>query len=173
MHTLQDVFMRELGDIFHAEKQLVKALPKMSRAAVSTELRDALNTHLEETRNQVKRLEEVFHIFGKTPRGKECEGMEGLIEEEEEAIEENEENAARDASLICAAQKVEHYEIASYGCLCAWAKKLNKDEAVKLLEENMGEEKAADKKLSELAESSINLEAAEEAPEEEVEMESE
>ncbi len=156
MDTLQDVFLHELADMLNAEKQLVKALPKLAKAAATDQLRDAFEAHLDETKNQVKRLEKVFETFGKSARGKACKAMQGLIEEGSEMIKEEEENVSRDAGLICAAQKVEHYEIATYGSLCAWAKELKNPAALKLLQANMSEEEAADKKLSQLAQSVVN-----------------
>lgn len=156
METLQDVFFHELADILHAEKQLVKTLPKMAKAATSDKLRTAFEDHLEETKTHVDRIEQVFELFDKSPRAKKCKAMEGLVTEGEELIKEEDENIARDAGLIASAQKVEHYEIATYGTLCAWAAELANPSALQLLKQNMEEEKAADAKLSKLAEGVIN-----------------
>jgi ferritin-like metal-binding protein YciE len=165
MNDLQEVFLDELADVYHAEKQLLKALPKMARAANSEELREAFESHLEETENQVRRLEDVFEAFDRPAKGKPCKAMMGLIEEGQEIISEHKGSAALDAALICAAQKVEHYEIASYGCLCTWAKLLRNQEALRLLKETLNEEERTDELLSGLAESSINNRAAEEEEE--------
>jgi ferritin-like metal-binding protein YciE len=163
MTHLRESFLGELADLYDAEKQLLKALPKMAKAAEHEELKLAFENHLEETENQVKRLEQVFEIFGKPAKGKKCKAMQGLTEEGKEIIEEEE----GDAMLICAAQKVEHYEIASYGTLVAWAKLLNENEAERLLQETLEEEEAADAKLTEVAEAAINVEENEEEAEEE------
>ena len=157
--TLRDLFLEQLRDAYHAEGQLVKALPKMAKAATDPKLRKAFEKHLEETKGQVDRLERVFEAIGEKARRKACKAMEGLIEEGKEWIEEDAEPDVMDAGLIAAAQKVEHYEIATYGCLCAWAKQLDLADAVELLAETLEEEKAADVKLTELAESHINAEA--------------
>jgi len=158
--TLEDLFVHELKDIYHAEKQLVKALPKLAKAASSDELREGIEQHLEETKGQVERLEQVFQSLEMAAKGVKCEAMEGLIDEGSEILEGDFDDAVRDAALIAAAQKVEHYEIASYGTLATFAKLLGHREAEQLLRETLQEEKAADQKLSELAESEINLEAA-------------
>jgi ferritin-like metal-binding protein YciE len=157
---LDDVLHEEIQDLYDAEKQIVRALPKMAKAAASDELRDAFENHLEETKEQVRRLEKVFQVLGHTARGKKCEGMQGLLEEGEDIISEFPESPARDAALIAAAQKVEHYEMAAYGSARTFAKILGQDEAAELLEETLEEEKAADEKLTEIAESVINVEAA-------------
>lgn len=154
MGNLRETFVDELRDLFDAEKQLLKALPKLAKASENEDLKAAFESHLEETEGQIERLKEVFQLFDEEPRGKKCKGMEGLIEEGSEMIEEE----AGDAALICAAQKAEHYEIATYGSLSAWAKLLGEDQAVELLEENLQEEKAADEKLTEIAESVVNAE---------------
>lgn len=148
MNTLQETFLEELADIYDSEKQLTKALPKMAEAAQFEELKEAFEEHLEETKTHMERLEQVFEIFGEEAKGQKCKAMKGIIEEGEELIKDE----AGDAGLICAAQKVEHYEIATYGSLLAWAEKLGKDEAARLLEETLDEEKAADEKLNNLAE---------------------
>ncbi len=157
---LRELFLNELKDIYWAENALVKALEEMAEKATSEELVEALNNHLEETEEQVERLEEVFEILGEEPKAKKCYAMKGLIEEARDLMEETEEGDVRDAAIISAAQKVEHYEIASYGTLRTFALTLGEDEAVDLLEETLNEEKAADETLTEIAEASINMEAA-------------
>jgi ferritin-like metal-binding protein YciE len=162
MSALRETFLDELADVFDAEKQLLKALPKMAKAAQNQELREAFESHLEETQGHVERLEQVFEIFGEPAKGKKCKAMQGLVEEGSELIEEEE----GDAALICAAQKVEHYEIASYGTLATWARLLQQEDAADLLEETLEEEKAADEKLTGLAENNINAEDNQEEEEE-------
>lgn len=157
MSDLRETFIEELKDIYDAEKQLTKALPKIAKAAKHDELRGALESHLEETEGHVERLEKVFELFDETVKGKKCKAMEGLLAEGKELIDEKE----GDAALICAAQKVEHYEIASYGSLISWARLLGEEEAADLLEETLGEEEQADEKMTDLAESIINTEEAE------------
>jgi ferritin-like metal-binding protein YciE len=159
MSSLHDLFVHELRDIYHGEKQLLKALPKMAKAATSENLRAGFEEHLEQTRGQVERLEQVFSSLDMTARGIRCEGMEGLIEEGSSLISEDAEDAVKDAGLIAAAQKVEHYEIASYGTLATWARILGYSEAEQLLRQTLDEEKETDRKLTELAESEINVEA--------------
>ena len=154
MSKLREVFLDELADLYDAEKQLVKALPKMARAAEHEDLRTAFESHLEQTEQHVNRLEQVFEQFGEKPRGKKCKAMQGLVEEGQELIKEKE----GDAALICAAQKVEHYEIAAYGSLQAWARLMQEEEAAELLGETLEEEKAANAKLTETAEGAINQE---------------
>lgn len=161
-HGLTDLFEDMLKDIYWAEKALVKALPKMAKKATSDNLVQALEDHLEETNGHVERCEQIFEIMGKTARAKKCEAMDGLIKEAQEIMESTEEGPVRDAGIIAAGQKVEHYEIASYGTMRAFANILGEDEIVSLLEETLNEEKQADEKLTEVAESSINLDAAEE-----------
>jgi ferritin-like metal-binding protein YciE len=160
LDSLEKLFFEELKDIYHAEKQLTRALPRMAKAADSEELQQAFTTHLKETEGQIKRLEQVFKQVGQPVRGKRCKGMEGLIEEGKEMMEEEGEPEVLDAALISAAQKVEHYEIASYGCLRTYAELLGFSEAVGLLEQNLQEEEATDKKLNMLAEGGINESAA-------------
>jgi ferritin-like metal-binding protein YciE len=162
---LGKLFEDSIRDIYWAEKALVKALGKMQKNASSEELITAIENHIAETEEHVTRLEKVFAVFGKEPRGKKCEAMEGLIKEGETIMEEAEEGPMMDAGIIAAAQKVEHYEIASYGTLRTYAETLGLDEAVSLLEATLEEEKMTDAKLSELAVTSINLMAANE-PEE-------
>jgi len=164
---LNELFVNELKDMLDAEKQLVKALPKMAKAASSEKLRGAITEHLDQTKGQVERLEEVFEHLEMTARGKHCAAMEGLIEEGKEVIDDDLEDAVRDAALIGAAQKVEHYEIASYGTLIAHARLLGHDDAVSLLQETLAEEKQTDENLTELAESEVNLEAQGENEDEE------
>lgn len=154
--TTQDLLLDELRDIYHAEKQLLKALPKMARKANSDKLRQAFEAHLEETNGQVDRLEQVFELLDKPARGKRCEAMAGLVEEAQEMIDEIKTPEVLDAALITAAQKVEHYEIASYGSVAALAEALGHKDVAKLLAETLAEEKAADEKLNKLALSDIN-----------------
>jgi len=156
--SLHDLFVDELKDIYNAENQLVKALPKMVKASTSDELRSAFENHLEETKQQVERLEQIFKELEKSPKGKSCKAMKGLLEEGKHAIEADGDEAVCDAALIAAAQKVEHYEIASYGTLRTYARLLGLDEAARLLQETLNEEGNADKKLNEVAER-INLQA--------------
>ena len=165
MGTLHDAFLDELRDTYDAEKQLTKALPKMVKAAHSPILREAFESHLEETRQQVERLEQVFESLDEKARGKHCDGMAGIVEEGKSMMEEDFDEMTADACLIAAAQRVEHYEMAAYGTLVAWAKVMGHTEAADLLQETLDEEKAADEKLSSLAEGGINQEAAEAAHE--------
>src|SRR4026207_216888 len=158
--TLHDAFIEELRDTYDAEKQLIKALPKLAKAAASTDLRAAFETHLEETRGHVERLEQVFESLDEKPRGKHCEGIAGIIEEGKSIMEEEFDDATMDACLIAAGQRAEHYEMAAYGTLVAWAQAMGHAEAAKLLQQTLEEEKAADKKLSGLAEGGINQGAA-------------
>jgi ferritin-like metal-binding protein YciE len=153
------LFEDELKDIYWAEKALTKAIPKMIKNATSEDLIDALESHLEETKGHVDRCEKAFELLGKTATGKKCEAMAGLTKEAEEIMEEAEEGMIRDAGIISAAQKVEHYEIASYGTLIAFARTLGENEVADLLEETLNEEKGANDKLTEIAESSVNEEA--------------
>ena len=163
--TLHDAFLDELRDTYDAEKQLTKALPKMVKAAHSPILREAFESHLEETRQQVGRLEQVFESLDEKPRGKHCDGMAGIVEEGQSMMEEDFDEMTADACLIAAAQRVEHYEMAAYGTLVAWAKVMGHTEAADLLQETLDEEKAADEKLSSLAEGGINQDAADAANE--------
>jgi ferritin-like metal-binding protein YciE len=156
---LRDLFVDGLKDIYWAENALTKAIPKMIKNATSEDLIDALTTHLEETKNQVTRLEDVFSSIGEKPEAKKCEAMAGLTKEAEEIMESTENGVVRDAGIIMAAQKIEHYEIATYGTLASFAGTLGEDEAVSLLEETLNEEKSADEKLSEIS-NSINVDAA-------------
>jgi ferritin-like metal-binding protein YciE len=170
--TLQELLVDEIKDLYHAEKQLTKALPKMAKAATHEDLREAFETHLEETREHVTRLEEVFAALDEKVKAKPCPGMAGIIEEGSELMQEDAEPSVMDAGLIAAAQRSEHYEIGAYGTCVAWARLLGLDEVVGLLEQTLEEEKAADQKLSALAEQEINQAAAAEGrPEEESEEE--
>jgi len=157
--TMEDLFLDELRDLYDAEKQLTKALPKMAKAASSDELRTALENHLEETENQVERLEQIFTMLEEKGTGKKCAAMAGLIKEGDEVTSSTDDSAVRDAGLIAAAQKVEHYEISGYGSARTHAQMLGHVEAVSLLEETLNEEKQADRKLNDIAESSVNEEA--------------
>ena len=158
-NSLDDVLEAELKDLYSAEKQLVAALPDIAQAATSKELGDAVNEHLEETRGHVKRLEEVFQAIGIEAESEHCDGMEGLISEGSEVAEATGDGDARDAALIGAAQRVEHYEIAAYGTARTIAKQLGHSEAARLLGQTLDEESAADEKLTQIAESSVNVAA--------------
>lgn len=160
MKNLEDALVDELRDILHAEKQLTKALAKMAKKASSEELREAFEEHREVTLEQIERLEKVFDVLGKAPRAKKCEGMFGILEEGKEHLEEEAEPSVLDAVMIADAQKAEHYEIASYGNVIAWAEQLGQNEIVRLLEQTLKEEKETDVKLTELAETLANQEAA-------------
>lgn len=157
--ALDDLFVDTLRDIYYAERKIVKALPKMQRAAQSEKLAAAFEHHREETETHIERLQKVFEVVGKAPRGKTCEAIEGIIAEGEEIMEEFKGSAALDAGLISAAQAVEHYEIARYGTLHRWATELDMKDAAKLLSETLKEESATDEKLTKLAESTVNAEA--------------
>jgi len=157
--TLNDLFLMELKDIYDAEKQLVKALPKLAKTAVNSDLKAGLEGHLEETKQHVTRIEQVFEMMGVKAQSKKCVGVQGLLEEGQEAVSKQTDKDLSDAILIASCQKVEHYEIASYGTLCAWALVLGQDKAEKILHETLEEEKAADKKLTEVAESAVNSQA--------------
>ena len=158
--TMDDLFLAEIKDLYDAEKQLVKALPKMAKASSSQELKEAFQEHLEQTKGHVSRLEQVFQAIGQKAAGKKCAAMTGLIEEGEEIIDQIEQSPLRDAALIAGAQKVEHYEIAGYGTLRTFAQLLGHRDAASLLEQTLNEEKETDEKLTELAESVVNDEAA-------------
>jgi ferritin-like metal-binding protein YciE len=159
-NQLKELYIDELKDLYSAENQLVKALPKMAKAATSDDLRSGFEEHLEQTKGHVERLEKIFKALSESPKGKKCQGMEGLIKEGAEMIEEDLEPEALDAGLISAAQRVEHYEIAGYGSVATYAKLLGEDEAEGLLRETLDEEKTTDQKLTALA-SNINVEAKE------------
>jgi ferritin-like metal-binding protein YciE len=152
VETIEELFVDELKDLYSAEKQITKSLPKLAKAATSPELKSAFEAHLKETFGQIERLDRVFEILGKSPRGKVCNGMKGVLEEGAEVLEETEKGSAvRDAALISAAQRVEHYEMAGYGCVREYATLLGQQEIAKLLDETLAEEKAADSKLGEVA----------------------
>lgn len=159
--TLEDLFIHELSDIYSTEKQMTKALPRLARAAESSDLEAAFTAHLEETQGQVERIDQVVEILDIKLKRIKCVGMEGLVEESKEVIDAIPKGALRDAALIAGAQKAEHYEIASYGTLCELGKQLGYTDAVKLLKKTLAEEKATDEKLTMLAESSANAKAAE------------
>jgi len=159
LNTLNDIFEDELRDVFDAEKRILKALPKIIKAVSSEPLQDMLSEHLQQTRGHVERLEQVFESLDLKPKGKHCAGMAGILEEGSSLLKEDGVEAVLDAAFIAGCQRVEHYEISAYGSLMAWAKLLGHDEALSLLKANEQEEKAADAKLSRLAESSINAEA--------------
>jgi ferritin-like metal-binding protein YciE len=160
VQTLEDLFVETLKDIYYAEQKIVEALPKMAKAVQSKELKKAFEDHLEETKGQVERLEKVFANRGEKAEGKECEAIEGLIEEGEEAIENTKDPEVLTAALLAAAQAVEHYEIARYGTLCAWAEELDDGDSLKLLKQTLAEEKNADKLLTKIADSKVNRKAA-------------
>ena len=154
--TLRSLFIDELRDVHHAERQLVKALPKLAKAATSPELRAAIEGHLGETEEQVSRLEQAFELLEESGKPKPCAGMQGIVEEGSDLIEEEDKGAALDAGIIASAQRAEHYEMAAYGTLIAWAEALGEAEVAKLLKKTLDEEKAADKKLTALAQAGIN-----------------
>ena len=158
--TLHDAFIDELRDTYDAERQLTKALPKLAKAATSPQLREAFETHLEETQAQIERLEQVFETLDEKVRGKHCDGIAGIIEEGKSVMEEDFDDATMDACLIASGQRAEHYEMAAYGTLVAWARAMGHTDAADLLQETLDEEKAADEKLSALAEGGINQGAA-------------
>lgn len=158
--NLDDLFLDTLKDIYYAEKQILKALPKMARAAQSEEGKAGFLQHRDETQGQVERLEQVFEMLGKPARGKTCEAIQGIISEGQEIMEEFRDSPALDAGLISTAQAVEHYEIARYGTLVAWARELGMNDAAALLKQNLAEEEATDKKLTRLAVTAANAKAA-------------
>lgn len=166
--TLQKLYVDELRDLYSAENQLLKALPKMAKTAASDELKQAFEDHLEETKEHVARLDEIFQGLDESPKGKTCKAMKGLVEEGSEILEEEGEESVVDAGIIAAAQKVEHYEIASYGTVRAWATLLGEDEAADLLQQTLDEEGEANKRLSELAEEIVNPDALSESMKEEM-----
>jgi ferritin-like metal-binding protein YciE len=161
--TLHDAFIDELRDTYDAEKQLTKALPKLAKAATNAKLRAAFETHLQETQGQIARLEQVFEGLDEKVRGKHCDGIAGIIEEGKSVMEEDFDDTTMDACLIASGQRAEHYEMAAYGTLVAWARAMGHDDAAELLQQTLDEEKAADKKLSALAEGGINQDAADAA----------
>ena len=167
---LRELYIEELKDLYNAENQLVKALPKMAKAASSDELRQGFEDHLEQTKGHVQRLEQIFQALGESPKGKKCKAMEGLVEEGSEVMHEDFEGALMDAAIIGAAQRVEHYEIAAYGTVCAFAEELGETEQNSLLNETLQEEKETDEKLTQLAQQ-INAQANEGEEQEESEEE--
>jgi ferritin-like metal-binding protein YciE len=158
--TMDDLFVHTLRDIYYAEKQILKALPDMIQKASEPQLKQGFQAHLAETKNQVTRLEQVFRQHGHEPSGIDCPAIDGILDEANDVVGEVEDKAVLDAALIAAAQAVEHYEITRYGSLIAWAKQLGRNDCAALLQENLDEEKAADKKLTSLAESRVNRAAA-------------
>ena len=155
-HNLRDAFVDEIKDLYSAEKQLTKALPKLAKAATNDELREAFESHLEETEGHISRLEQVFELLDEKPRAKHCAGIAGIIEEGGDTLQQDAEDAVMDACLIAAGQRAEHYEMAAYGTVIAWSEALGLNDVAMILKETLAEEKAADKKLSMLAESGIN-----------------
>jgi ferritin-like metal-binding protein YciE len=166
MDSLRELYVDELKDLWSAETQITKALPKMMKAATSPKLKKAFNTHLKQTERQIKRLERIFKELDESPRGKKCVGMEGLIKEGQELIKEKPEPDVLDAGLIAAAQHVEHYEMAGYGCVRTWARQMGEERHAELLQETLDEEEQTDKLLTDLAESEINVDAEERDDEE-------
>jgi ferritin-like metal-binding protein YciE len=158
--TMDDLFVHTLRDIYYAEKQIVRALPDMIEKSNDPQLKQGFQTHLGETKNQVTRLEQVFRLHGEEPSGVDCPAIDGIIEEADDVAGEVEDKAVLDAALIAAAQAVEHYEITRYGTLIAWAKELGRNDCAALLQQNLDEEKATDKKLTAMAESRVNRQAA-------------
>ena len=159
LKTLHDVFVHELKDIYHAEKQMTKSLPKMAKAAASEHLKASFEEHLGQTEEHINRLDRCFEEVDASTRGSKCEGMAGLVEEVSKIMDENAEPAVMDAALLAAAQKAEHYEIATYGTLVTWAHRLGLEKVAGILQETLDEEKETDQKLTELAESEVNVEA--------------
>ncbi len=159
LNTLKDLYIHELKDLYSAEKQLTKALPKMAKAATHEDLAAGFETHLAETEEHVSRLETILKSHDESTRGPKCKGMEGVIKEGQEMIEEDAEDEVRDAGLISAAQRVEHYEMAGYGCARTYAEMIGDEQGAKLLQQTLDEESATNQKLTDLAESVINLEA--------------
>ena len=159
IESLRELFIEELRDLYSAENQIVKALPKMAKAASHDQLKAAFTEHLEQTKGHVERLETMFKSLGESPKGKKCKAMEGLIEEGKEILEEDMEDHVRDAAIIAAAQRVEHYEMAGYGCARTFAQQLGHQEIADLLQQTLDEEKAADEKLTSIAMDNVNEEA--------------
>lgn len=159
MKTMNDLFLTFLQDMYYAERQILKVLPKMAKASQSEELKQALTHHREETQHQVERLQQVFEQVGKRARGQTCEALNGIVEEGEEVIDQFETGPVRDAGILANAQAVEHYEMARYGTMIAWAKVCGMQDAVKLLEETLAEEKKADALLNQIAHKSVNQQA--------------
>lgn len=160
MMSMHDLFVHNIKDLYSAEKQITKALPKMIKKTQTPELKQAFETHLEQTEQQIKRLEQIAEMIGSSPSGMKCKGMEGLIEEGRELLEEDIDPTVLDAAMIGAAQKIEHYEISGYGTACAHAELLGHDQALTLLRETLGEEEETDHLLSQIAETKVNMKAA-------------
>jgi ferritin-like metal-binding protein YciE len=160
LKTMDDLFLHQLQDIYYAENQITKALPDMIEKATNPQLKQGFETHLNETRGQIQRLEQVFKLLGQDASGVDCPAIDGIIEEADDIASDVDDKQVLDAALVAAAQAVEHYEISRYGTLCAWAKLLGRNEIANLLEQTLEEEKATDKKLTMLAESAINRQAA-------------
>lgn len=160
LETLRDLLIEEMADIYDAEHQIIEALPKMKKAASSDKLKQSFQEHLDVTRQQVSRLEQVFEMMDQKPKRKACKAMKGLIKEGEDMIEEEADKDVKDAGLIASAQRIEHYEIAAYGTAMAYAKQIGMDEAIQLMSQSLEEEKMTDEKLSQLAESTINVKAS-------------
>ena len=160
IHSMDELFVHTLRDIYYAEKQLVKALPEMADKATDAQLKQAFQMHLGETKNHIIRLEQVFKMHGVEAKGIDCPAIDGIIEEAEEISGEVDDHAVLNAALAAAAQTAEHYEISRYGTLVAWAKQLGRNDCARVLQQNLDEEKAADRKLTEIAEASLNLKAA-------------
>ncbi|MBA3517346.1 MAG: ferritin-like domain-containing protein [Rhizobiales bacterium] len=158
--TLDDLFVHTLQDIYYAENQITKALPKMISKATDPQLKQGFQTHLAETQNQIKRLEEVFKMHGRSPKGVDCPAIDGIIKEANEVAGEVADKEVLDAALLASAQAVEHYEITRYGTLIAWAQQLGRNDCANVLQQNLDEEKATDKKLTAIAESKVNRKAA-------------
>lgn len=163
MKSMEELFYALLQDVYYAEKQLLKTLPKLAKKSSNSELQEAFNHHREETEGQVERLEKVFEIIGKKPKAKKCDAILGIIAEGDEVMKEAEEDAVCDAGILAAAQAAEHYEIARYGTLCAWAEQLGFEEAKDLLGETLDQEKKADETLTSIAEGGVNEAATREA----------
>jgi ferritin-like metal-binding protein YciE len=159
LNTMEDLYLDQLQDIYDAEHKLTKALPKMASAAKSPELKRAFEAHLRETEGQIKRLERCFELFGQKPKAKTCEAMKGLVAEGDAVVNASGDDDVRDAALIAAAQRVEHYEIAGYGCLRTFAMRIGQENAAELFQETLDEEEKTDRLLTEIAESSVNVKA--------------
>ena len=160
VNSLKQLYVEELKDAYDAEHQIVKALPKIIKAASTPKLREALQAHLEQTKGHVQRLEQIFDVLGEPAKAKKCDGLRGILDEGEKTISDGEQGPVLDAGLIAGAQRVEHYEMAAYGSLKTWAEELGESRAVQLLEKTLNEEKEADKKLTEVANSTVNAEAS-------------
>ncbi|SPE56523.1 Protein YciF [Verrucomicrobia bacterium] len=165
LDSLESLLLHEIKDLYHAEKQLVKALPKVIKKASSSELRNAIEQHLTETEEHVNRLEQVFEMLGQPPKAVKCQGMQGILDEAETTLGEKGTPETLDAAIIASAQKVEHYEIASYGSVVCWASMLNRQDVKDLLSRTLEEEKQADRKLTDLAKSSVNMTASQQGSE--------